>query len=177
MPLPLDSPDQVAARLTPNALHHGLGSGDGAGTGSSPGSPANSSTPLPITLQGLSTRLPLTLSDAAWGGRLDNISPATSLGAFPIVIQGHAVRPDGTPLAATDLLLVIIHNGLERRIALVTGPDASSARKRSSVAASPSRCCTRTRAPGRYRVSSRSAAGRSLRQYSISPSPPASPRQ
>lgn len=104
--IPGTAPNDLFVQLEIDQLHYHVGQTD------------------QVDIGGLSSRQAVSLVDTAYFGEVTNISPASSFGDVPVVIQGRAVdRKSNLALANVPLKLVFRVNGFERKFDLYT--DAS----------------------------------------------------
>lgn len=90
LPIPVSAPDEVVIQLEIARLHYHAGEPDA------------------ISIDGISTRCPITLAEAPYSGQVDSVTPETSIGDRNIQITGRAVdRNTGLSLAKVPLNVVI----------------------------------------------------------------------
>lgn len=95
--IPASAPDRVTAKLIIERLYYHFNRVDA------------------VTIQGMSTRKELSLTDTPYTGSVVSALPASSYGDVPIVITGQATARDTSlPVGEVPLNLIIAVNGFER---------------------------------------------------------------
>ncbi|MFH1147589.1 MAG: right-handed parallel beta-helix repeat-containing protein [Pseudomonadota bacterium] len=101
--VPVSSPDEVVVQLEIARLHYHAGEPDA------------------ISIDGISTRRQITLTETPYFGEVDSVTPETSIGDRNIVITGRAVdRITGLPSAKIPLNVVVSLRGSEQSHLLYT---------------------------------------------------------
>ncbi len=104
--VPLAAPEEVFVHLQIDRLHHRLGQDDA------------------VNIDGMESRLSVSLIDTAYYGEIKTITPADSHGDENIVITGRAVdRATDEPMSWAQLDLVVSVNGFERVYEVVSDQD------------------------------------------------------
>ena len=79
-----------------------------------------------VTLNGFSTNKEISLLQTSYYGEISSITPQSSFGDEPIVIEGKAIdRESGTPLADSPLRLGITVDGFDRTYDVTTDSQGS----------------------------------------------------
>ncbi|MCG8637232.1 MAG: fibronectin type III domain-containing protein, partial [Desulfobacterales bacterium] len=106
--VPANAPDQVIVRLDLSDIYYHLGRPD------------------EITMEGLTTRQEISLTDTSYYGKILSAFPEVSKGDQDITITGQALdRATDAPLADVPLNLIITVNGFERKIPVETIADGT----------------------------------------------------
>ncbi|MCU7905837.1 MAG: hypothetical protein KZQ76_08255 [Candidatus Thiodiazotropha sp. (ex Epidulcina cf. delphinae)] len=110
LPIPAGAPDTARVMVQIDQLHHRLGE------------------PEHIAIPGMQGSQAVLLSDTAYSADLTAITPSSSYGDQPILIQGQALaRDSGRPLPLVPLELVLSVNGFERKLPVTTDPSGAFA--------------------------------------------------
>ena len=108
VPIPESAPDNVTIELQIDKLHYHLTQADA------------------VEIEGMTSSQTAALSETPYYATVDSVAPQNSFGDEPIVITGSAIdRSTTNPLASVPLHVVVVVNGFERSVELLTDADGN----------------------------------------------------